>query len=50
MYKSHCGFRSDNKLFSPQQRRCGTTGNHSAIRNENLYLTVPASVENQHDT
>ena len=37
MYKFHCGFCADNKLFSPQQPRCGTTGNLSAIRNENLY-------------
>jgi hypothetical protein len=37
MYKFHCGFCADNKLFILQQHRCSTTGNHSAIRNENLY-------------
>ena len=40
MYKFHCGFCADNKLFSPQQQHCDTRGNHSAIRNENLYSTL----------
>ncbi len=45
MYKFHCGFRADNKLFSQQQQHCGTTGNHSAIRHVNLYYPLPATIE-----
>ncbi len=47
MYKFHCGFRADKELFSSQQRQWGTTGNHSEIRNVNLYSPLCA-IENRH--
>lgn len=45
MYKFHYGFRADKELFGSHKWQWGTTGNHSEIRNVNLYYPVTAKCE-----
>jgi hypothetical protein len=51
MYKFNCGFSADKEMLSSQKWQWGTTGNHSEIRNVNLYSPLAFIVkkrESQH--